>query len=261
MSGSSKTVLRSCGRTSHSVQRSAILSWVKGATAMTAWHAVQYVGSAFSLIAFVVAAIFYVYRERSRSKAAMIRSAPPADRLRAIESLAEIFHVDVSGLPAKQQMEIVIERLRIRSRRDLLVFYSFVSLAVICGGVVLTAIVFDGSPVPKPIACNDKPAQNPESDVTRVVAFSYGASDRKNPSKWARPTPGRWVETNDEGENHFSVERRVNYGPCDGTIVAKMGEPTLQLLISDKSCSTRDLFFRRAPSCSWLGLPKMYDVR
>jgi hypothetical protein len=232
---------------------------------MTAWQAVQYVGGGFSLIAFVAAAIFYAYRERSRTNAAIIRSAPPGDRLDAIATVAEFFRVNVSGLSTDQQSAIVLEQLRIRSRRDFLFFYSFILLAILCGSVALAAIFFDNPsrPETKKIACDDKPAQYAETDMTRVVAFSYRTSDPGNPhvSNWSRPTSDRWVEKNDEGENLFSVERRINYGPCDGTVITKIGEPNLQLLISDKNCSSRGLLFRRTPSCAWIGLPKMQDVR
>ncbi len=232
---------------------------------MTAWQAVQYVGSGFSLTAFVVAAVFYTYRERSRTNAAIIRSAQPSDRLEAIATNAEFFRVDVSGLPVAQQAAIVLEQLSIKARREFFFFSAFALLAVLCGAVALAAIVFDrpSQPESKQARCDDKLAQYPETDATRVVAFSYRAADPGNlhVSNWSRPTSDRWVEKNGEGENLFSVERRINYGPCDGTIVARIGEPTLQLLISDKNCQTKGLLFRRMPSCIWLNLPKMEDVR
>jgi hypothetical protein len=131
--------------------------------------------------------------------------------------------------------------------------------------IPIVAVLFGYLYWAKPIstACNDKPAQYAETDVTSVVAFSYHTADPGNPhvSNWSRPTPDRWVEKNDDGENIFSVTGRTNYGVCDGTIVTKMGEPNLQLLISDKNCATRGLLFRRRPACDWAGLPKMQDVR
>jgi hypothetical protein len=100
---------------------------------MTGWGAVQYVGGGFSLVAFIVSAIFYAYRERLHTKAAVIKSAPTHDRLEAIATEAEFFRVNVSNLSTEQQSNIVLEQLRMSSRRTLFLFLSFVLIAIICG--------------------------------------------------------------------------------------------------------------------------------
>ncbi|WP_027519691.1 hypothetical protein [Bradyrhizobium sp. WSM1417] len=235
---------------------------------MSAWQLTQYIGGGFSLVAFVVAAVFYGYREWSRTKAAVVKSAPPSERVEAIATLAEFFRVNIAGLPVERQAEIVLEQLRIKARRDLLFFLSFVFLALICGGVASAAIVF-GSPNSTPVVpewsskCPDAAAQYAEADATRVSAFNYRATDPGNThvSNWTRPTPDRWLESANEGETIFAVGKRTHVGICDGTIVTKLDDTGLQLLISDKNCPTRSLMFRRAPSCVWVGLPKMQGVQ
>ena len=75
---------------------------------MTAWYAIPYVGTGLSLVAFAIAAVLYAYRARLKQRADIITSAPQKERLDAIASTAEFFRVDISGLPAKQQQEIVL---------------------------------------------------------------------------------------------------------------------------------------------------------
>ena len=234
---------------------------------MTAWGAIQYVGGGVSLVAFVVAAIFYAYRERLRSHAEIIRSAPEKDRLEAIATDAEFFRVDVGHLSTEAQSEIVLEQLRISSQRNLFLFVSFIVIAIVCGSIALAAILYGAAAPIDPrrhtSQCKDPAAQFPEIEQTRVSAFTYQAADPGNPhpSNWTRTTPDRWVEEISEGQNVFSTEKRINYGICDGTVITKIGEPNLQLLISDKNCVTKGLLFRRLPSCDWIGLPKMENVR
>src|ERR1700722_15395860 len=80
--------------------------------------AVQYVGGGFSLVAFIVSAIFYAYRERLHTKAAGIKSAPTHDQLEAIATEAEFFRVNVSNLSTEQQSNIFVEELPIAHPMD-----------------------------------------------------------------------------------------------------------------------------------------------
>jgi len=235
---------------------------------MTGFQAVQYVGGGLSLVAFVVAAIFYSYREWLRGEADKIRSAPVEDRLKAIAAVSNFFVVDVSHLPIEEQAKIVLVQIHLRSRRDILICISFISIAAICGAIAILSITYNsqGASPPKPVPaakCDDNTAQYPESEQTRVGAFTYHASDHVNPGPrfWSRPTPDSWIEKSDGRENFFSVQKRVSFGNCDGTVVTKLGDPNFQLLITDKNCITRGLLFRRLPSCEWTGLPPMEDVK
>ena len=65
---------------------------------MSVWSAIPYVGTGFGLVAFIVAALLYAYRARLGQRAEIIKSAPAEERLAAIESTAELFRVDLTGL-------------------------------------------------------------------------------------------------------------------------------------------------------------------
>jgi hypothetical protein len=130
---------------------------------------------------------------------------------------------------------------------------------------LLNILLPQPSPVqiqPSPTKCNnDEPAQYPEIDQTQVTAFTYHAADPGNPGPryWSRVTPDRWVEKSGPSQDFFSVEKRIHFGLCDGTVVSKIGD-NLQLLISDKTCPTKGLLFRRPPQCVWFALPHMENV-
>src|SRR6266542_6584667 len=99
------------------------------------WSAIQYVGTGLSLIAFIVAAALFAYRARLKQRALIIEKTPHEERVKAIAATAEFFNVDVAGLPAKQQQQIVLAQIRLRARRELL--FALVSLAV----AILLAVI------------------------------------------------------------------------------------------------------------------------
>jgi hypothetical protein len=63
----------------------------------------------------------------------------------------------------------------------------------------------DSQPMPienKQTICEDGPAQFPDIDATRVVAFTYFAEDPGRPGNryWKFQPPDRWIEKSDIGE-------------------------------------------------------------
>ena len=67
----------------------------------------------------------------------------------------------------------------------------------------------DPQPQPPPPKECDKPAQYPESEQTRVNAFTYYAADPGNPGPryWSRVAPDRWVEKSGSDESFFLYKR------------------------------------------------------
>jgi hypothetical protein len=112
------------------------------------WQAIQYVGTGLSLVAFVVAAITFAYRARLKQRAKIILSAPAKERVDAIAATAEWFRVDVSGLSQARQQQIVLEQIRARTQRNLLVAGVTLFLAVILGVIAIISIVAPKPPGP-----------------------------------------------------------------------------------------------------------------
>src|SRR6266542_4335497 len=133
--------------------------------------------------------------------------------------------------------------------------------------LVLAATVYIGAiarPDPYPIPAKDAQARFPESKETRVNSFTYQAADPTNagPRYWRRSVSGDgWVERTPAGdESFFQIDKRTNYGGCDGTVVSKIGEPNFQLLIPDRGCPNMELKFRRSTNGNWMGLPRMENI-
>src|SRR6266498_2670770 len=133
--------------------------------------------------------------------------------------------------------------------------------------LVLAATVYIGAiarPDPYPIPAKDAQARFPESKETRVNSFTYQAADPTNagPRYWRRSVSGDgWVERTPAGdESFFQIDKRTNYGGCDGTVVSKIGEPNFQLLIPDRGCPNMELKFRRSTNENWMGLPRMENI-
>lgn len=102
-----------------------------------------------------------------------------------------------------------------------------------------------------------------ETPQTRVDSFTYTASDPDDPGirYWRRVAPDRWEEKFPSGEvSFFGIKKRINFDGCDGSVVAKVGDPNLELLIPDVGCANMDLKFRRSPSRDWSSLNRMRKV-
>ena len=107
---------------------------------MSVWSAIPYVGTGFGLVAFIVAALLYAYRARLGQRAEIIKSAPAEERLAAIESTAELFRVDLTGLTSRQRQEIVLRQIQLKARRELLVAGIALVIAVLLAAVSIVAM-------------------------------------------------------------------------------------------------------------------------
>lgn len=99
--------------------------------------ALQYVTGGFSLVAFITAAILLAYRSRMQSGIDILLALPEAERADSVNSLADRFAVDTSGLTKEQKLRIVLEQLNIRARRDKMVAIVLVIFGFLSAGVVI----------------------------------------------------------------------------------------------------------------------------
>jgi S1-C subfamily serine protease len=113
------------------------------------WSTFQYVGTALSLVAFVVAVGLFGYRARLTQRARIIQSAPSAERLKAIAATAEFFNVDVSGLSPEHQQQIVMAQIQLRARRELLLTGASLVVAILLSLVAVTSILTSRSTQPE----------------------------------------------------------------------------------------------------------------
>lgn len=107
---------------------------------------IQYVTGGLSLVAFVVAALFYAYRASLKQRTDMILAAPPAQRVAAIERTADFLRFDTTALSEKQKERIILEQLKIRARRDQMAFAVALILAVLLAIIALVAMLRDNAP-------------------------------------------------------------------------------------------------------------------
>jgi hypothetical protein len=98
------------------------------------------VGTGFGLVAFIVATLLYAYRARLGQRAEIIKSAPAEERLAAIETTAELFHVDLTGQTSRQRQEIVLRQIQLKARRELLVAGIALVIAVLLAAVSIVAM-------------------------------------------------------------------------------------------------------------------------
>ena len=107
---------------------------------MGAWTAIQYVGTALSLIAFVSAVALSAHLASIRGRARIVESAPPQERLEAIRDTAEFFKVDVSKLSEDKQYDIVKLQINNRSRRTLYLLFFALAIAILLATLTVITI-------------------------------------------------------------------------------------------------------------------------
>ncbi|BDV36303.1 hypothetical protein [Methylocystis iwaonis] len=94
------------------------------------WDAILGIKTELGLIAFAIAVALLWYRARLSERLKVIQSVPEAQRLDAVEALAEYLHIDVSGLPDDLKYKIVLEQLKIKSNREMMIGGIFLTIAL-----------------------------------------------------------------------------------------------------------------------------------
>ncbi len=91
-------------------------------------NVIQYLSSGLALVAFIVAVIFYGYREKLRTQQKNIQHARPADVDDVIATANEYVKVNLDQIPKNQRKDIVLRQLEIkqlqqtRQGRNVLIF-------------------------------------------------------------------------------------------------------------------------------------------
>lgn len=121
----------------------------------------------------------------------------------------------------------------------------------------------------------DPPARADEKTQMRLISFVLhrpGESFEPGDRYWTRPVPDRWIERYPSGiKSNFNVNRRTSVGGCDGVIVSKQGEASLELFIPDRGCEPMVIKWRRRSQAwfdrfsrvglKWNDLSLMHDVQ
>jgi pimeloyl-ACP methyl ester carboxylesterase len=135
--------------------------------------------------------------------------------------------------------------------------------------LVLLLLITASSFIPGDSAANSR-----ESAQTRINSFTLhrpGESFEPGDRFWTHPVDDRWVETYPSGfSSTFGLIKRASAEGCDGSIIAKQGEPSLQLFVPDRTCEQMVLKWRRrsegwiarfSPAdLKWRDLSLMHDV-
>lgn len=136
-----------------------------GADRLNLASAIPYVTGGLSLVAFVVAALFYGYRARLRQRTELILAAPKGERVAAIDATADFLRIDTANLTSKQKETIILRQLDVRAKRDQMMFVIAIILAVILGFIAITAML-----VPSSGGAGDKKDSSAKSDPPAVPA-------------------------------------------------------------------------------------------
>jgi hypothetical protein len=104
------------------------------------WQAIQYVTSAATLCAFIVAVIAWVIKKQGESQRKRIELAPESERSELISKSLEFFDADIAGLSRQQQYDIVMKQIAARIERFRIIASVVVILAILGAGLSLLSI-------------------------------------------------------------------------------------------------------------------------
>jgi len=104
------------------------------------WSTIGLVGSAVTLAAFLAALGAWSYRRRLEQIENILKSAPAADRVRALESVIATVRVNTSSLTREQQYDLALKLLAERSASTRTAATAVVSIAVLAAVVALVAL-------------------------------------------------------------------------------------------------------------------------
>ncbi|WP_439813911.1 hypothetical protein [Zavarzinia sp. CC-PAN008] len=106
------------------------------------WDAISLVGSGLTLIAFITAIFFAMYRAKLAHQTRRIQSAPNKDKLKAIEVAAEFISFDTSNQPPDSIERMILEQLKVRANRETRISYIFFSVAIMAFVVTVIYLIF-----------------------------------------------------------------------------------------------------------------------
>lgn len=146
-------------------------------------NTVPLVVGGFSLVAFIVAAIYYAYRDRLKTRSAEIAAAPVTDRVEMATVLAERYNLNTKNLPPDSVVEIVLEELRIKAAREKSIANAFIVVAVLLAVIAILAIIWPQPPKPNPDPIEIPPKveeepTKPRTKIQTVASFTVCIGER-----------------------------------------------------------------------------------
>ncbi|MGO4441473.1 hypothetical protein [Rhizobium sp. RAF56] len=164
--------------------------------------AIPYVTGGLSLVAFVIAAIFYAYRASLKQRRDIILSAPPADRIEAIDSTADFLRIDTAALNQKAKERIILEQIKVRSERNYMIFFASLFFGLILAVIALVTILRpEPSPAPAPAPVATVPG-SPSAPEPLVKVFTHPDLSREGRIMQIKVT----VVSNGRGGGSFNVD-------------------------------------------------------
>jgi hypothetical protein len=83
----------------------------------TMWSAITQVTTGFTLVAFIVSVVAWVYRSRLLYRARLIESTPESERAALVERALDLLLLDSTGLTREQKYVLARQQIAARERR------------------------------------------------------------------------------------------------------------------------------------------------
>jgi hypothetical protein len=94
------------------------------------WDAILGIKTELGLIAFAIAIALLWYRARLSQRLKLIQTIPESQRLDAVEALAEYLRIDISRLSNEMKYTIVLQQLKIKANREMMIGGIFLVVAL-----------------------------------------------------------------------------------------------------------------------------------
>lgn len=105
------------------------------------WAAIKYVGSVFTLLAFLFALVAWLYKARLLRRERLIKSVPDAERAELVERTLVLFKVDTSRLNPDQQYRLALKQVREQAKKFRITAIVIVIIAVIAAVLTIVAML------------------------------------------------------------------------------------------------------------------------
>jgi hypothetical protein len=115
------------------------------------WHAIQYVSSILTLVAFAIAAVLWGYILKIREQRRRIETAPEEDRAALVSKTLEFFDVDTAKLTKEQRYNVAILQIKARGDRYLQGLLALIFLGVLCVAAFVVSKTFRIQPTSQSI--------------------------------------------------------------------------------------------------------------
>jgi hypothetical protein len=113
------------------------------------WNAIQYVTGGFTLIAFLVATLSWLYKARTEERENLIKTAAEGERATLVRLALEFFEVATADLTKQQQYDIAIAQIRAKVERIRITAIVVCILASLLAGLTVYAIAANRSVTPE----------------------------------------------------------------------------------------------------------------